>query len=186
MLQRSGSEKSQRTVIHLVQPVDGGVARVVTDLVREVLTAAGLIRSSSPHLVHAHSAKAGLAARLAVRGRVPTVFRPHAWSFDAMEGHAAERALKWERYATRWTTRTLCVSETERRAGEQAGIAARRAVRAADLPDAVSPPALATTEDVSRARTAARHPCATRPPRRRLRGVRARPGHHPSTERASR
>ncbi|MFF3453302.1 glycosyltransferase [Streptomyces sp. NPDC002730] len=173
MLQRSWSEKSQLTVFHLVQPVDGGVARVVTDLVRaqvaegfrtvvacppggtlasdaaaagarvytwaaagapglqlvrEVLTAADLIRRSSPHLVHAHSAKAGLAARLAVRGRVPTVFQPHAWSFDAVEGRAAELALKWERYATRWTTRTLCVSETERRAGEQAGIAARWAV----------------------------------------------------------
>ena len=130
MLQRSWSEKSQLTVFHLVQPVDGGVARVVTDLVRaqvaegfrtvvacppggtlasdaaaagarvytwaaagapglqlvrEVLTAADLIRRSSPHLVHAHSAKAGLAARLAVRGRVPTVFQPHAWSFDAVE-----------------------------------------------------------------------------------------------------
>lgn len=173
MPQRSWSEKNQLTVFHLVQPVDGGVARVVTDLVRaqvvegfltvlacppggtlasdaaaagarvhtwsaegapglplarEVLGAARLIRRSSPHLVHAHSAKAGLAARLAVRGRVPTVFQPHAWSFDAMEGRAAGLALKWERYGTRWATRTLCVSESERSAGEQAGIAARWAV----------------------------------------------------------
>lgn len=97
-------------------------------LVREVLAAASLIRRSSPHLVHAHSAKAGLAARLAVRGRVPTVFQPHVWSFDALEGRAAGLALKWERYGTRWATRTLCVSETERSAGEQAGIAARWAV----------------------------------------------------------
>jgi len=173
VLQRSWNEKSQLTVFHLVQPVDGGVARVVTDLVRaqvaeglrtvvacppdgqlaadaaeagagvhawsaarapgpqlvrEVLTASRLIRRSAPHVVHAHSAKAGLAARLAVRGRVPTVFQPHAWSFDAVEGRAAELALKWERYGTRWSTRTLCVSETERRAGEEAGIAARWSV----------------------------------------------------------
>lgn len=170
MLQRSWTETSQLTVFHLVQPVEGGVARVVTDLVRaqvaegfravvacppggvlasdaaaagatvhtwhagrapgprlvtETLTAARLIRGSSPHVVHAHSAKAGLAGRLAVRGRLPTVFQPHAWSFDAVEGRTAELALSWERYGTRWSTRTLCVSETERLAGERAGIAAR-------------------------------------------------------------
>ncbi|MGV9314733.1 glycosyltransferase family 4 protein [Streptomyces sp. NPDC003691] len=173
MPQRNRTEQSQLTIFHLVQPVEGGVARVVTDLVRaqiaeglraevacppggelaeraaeagarvhawhagrapgpellrEVWTAARLIRRSRPHLVHAHSAKAGLVARLAVRGRVPTVFQPHAWSFDAVEGRAAELARIWERYGTRWSTRTLCVSETERRAGESAGIAARWAV----------------------------------------------------------
>jgi glycosyltransferase involved in cell wall biosynthesis len=161
------------TVFHLVQPVAGGVARVVTDLVRaqvaegvrtvvacppggtlaadaaeagarvhtwcavrapgprlagEVLAAAGLIRRTRPQLVHAHSAKAGLAARLAVRGRVPTVFQPHAWSFEAVEGRAAALALRWERYAARWSARILCVSEAERRTGEAAGIAARWAV----------------------------------------------------------
>ncbi|GAA2920428.1 glycosyltransferase [Streptomyces enissocaesilis] len=173
MLQRSWTEQSQLTVFHLVQPVEGGVARVVTDLVRaqtgaglrtvvacppdgalaseaaeagarvhtwpaerapgprlakEVMTAARLIRACRPHVVHAHSAKAGLAGRLAVRGRVPTVFQPHAWSFDAVQGREAALALGWERYAARWSTRTLCVSETERRAGEEAGIAARWSV----------------------------------------------------------
>ncbi|HET6861242.1 MAG TPA: glycosyltransferase family 1 protein, partial [Streptomyces sp.] len=34
MLHRSWTGKSQLTVFHLVQPVEGGVARVVTDLVR--------------------------------------------------------------------------------------------------------------------------------------------------------
>ncbi|MGW6458596.1 glycosyltransferase [Streptomyces sp. NPDC055078] len=176
MPQQTRTEPSQPdppTILHLVQPVEGGVARVVTDLVRaqtaegirtvvacppggeladraraagarvhpwhavrapgprlaaEVLTAARLIRRVAPQLVHAHSAKAGLAARLAVRGRLPTVFQPHAWSFDAVEGRAARLALRWERYGARWSTRTLCVSESERRAGEDAGIAARWAV----------------------------------------------------------
>ncbi|MEW2632324.1 glycosyltransferase family 4 protein [Streptomyces sp. NPDC048389] len=173
MLQRNRTEKSRLTVFHLVQPVDGGVARVVTDLVTqqvragirpvvacppqgrlpglaaqagavvhpwpadrapgprlaaEVRTAARLIRDSGPHVVHAHSAKAGLAGRLAVRGRVPTVFQPHAWSFDAVKGSTAELALTWERYGTRWSTRTLCVSESERRAGEAAGIRAHWSV----------------------------------------------------------
>lgn len=34
MLHMRRTEESQLTVLHLVQPVDGGVARVVTDLVR--------------------------------------------------------------------------------------------------------------------------------------------------------
>ncbi|GAA3234429.1 glycosyltransferase [Streptomyces lavendulae] len=161
------------TVLHLVQPVDGGVARVVTDLVRaqaaaglrvlvgcppggrltddaraagaevltwragrspgpglpaEVLGAARLIRHVRPDLLHLHSAKAGLAGRIAVRGRVPTVFQPHAWSFDAVGGATAALAMRWERAGARWADRVLCVSESERRAGEAEGITARWSV----------------------------------------------------------
>ncbi|WP_327414490.1 glycosyltransferase [Streptomyces sp. NBC_01233] len=161
------------TVLHLVQPVDGGVARVVTDLVRaqtadglrtvvgcppggtlgdaaraagaEVLTwragrvpgpglpaeligARRLLRQVRPDLLHAHSAKAGLAGRLAARGAVPTVFQPHAWSFDAVGGATAALALRWERYGVRWADRVLCVSEAERRAGETEGVNARWSV----------------------------------------------------------
>ena len=94
-------------------------------LVAETLSAARLIRAIGPDVVHAHSAKAGLAGRLAVRGRVPMVFQPHAWSFDAVGGATGRLALAWERYAARWTDRILCVSEAERGAGEAAGIAAR-------------------------------------------------------------
>ncbi|MFI7354761.1 glycosyltransferase [Streptomyces avidinii] len=161
------------TVLHLVQPVDGGVARVVTDLVRaqtadglrtvvgcppggplgdfaraagaEVLTwragrapgpglpaeiagARQVLRQVRPDLLHAHSAKAGLAGRLAARGTVPTVFQPHAWSFDAVGGVTAALALRWERYGARWADRVLCVSEAERHAGESEGITARWSV----------------------------------------------------------
>ncbi|MFI8003202.1 glycosyltransferase family 4 protein [Streptomyces sp. NPDC086010] len=173
MLQKSCTEDNRLTVLHLVQPVEGGVARVVTDLVaaqvraglrpvvacppggelaagaatagarvyewpaerapgprlsREVSTAARLIRSCRPDVIHAHSAKAGLAGRLAVRGRVPTVFQPHAWSFEALDGRAAGLAASWERFASRWSDRIVCVSESERRAGERAGIAAHWSV----------------------------------------------------------
>lgn len=161
------------TVLHLAQPVDGGVARVVTDLVRaqtaaglravvgcprggtladaareagaevltwragrapgpglsaEVLGARRLLRHVRPDVLHAHSAKAGLAGRLAARGRVPTVFQPHAWSFDAIGGATGALALRWERYGVRWADRVLCVSEAERRAGQAEGIAARWSV----------------------------------------------------------
>ncbi|MFD5111165.1 MULTISPECIES: glycosyltransferase [unclassified Streptomyces] len=155
------------TALHLVQPVDGGVARVVLDLVgaqvgagvrvavacpeegplagaaagrgaevhawratrgpgpgllHEIRRAARLVELIGPDLVHAHSAKAGLAGRLAVRGRVPTVFQPHAWSFEAVGGVTGRLARQWERRAIRWTDRVVCVSDAERRTGERAGI----------------------------------------------------------------
>ncbi|MER6569215.1 glycosyltransferase [Streptomyces sp. NPDC001093] len=156
-------------VLHVTQPVEGGVARFVTDLaaaqvaaglrvtvacprggtLTDALRAAGcrvlpwdatrtpgpqlpgevgrlarLLREVRPDVVHAHSAKAGLVARLAVRGRRPTVFQPHAWSFEAVDGVMAQAALRWEQFGARWATRVLCVSEAERRTGEQSGITA--------------------------------------------------------------
>ncbi|MFE9681737.1 glycosyltransferase [Streptomyces sp. NPDC006285] len=160
-------------VLHVSQPVDGGVARVVTDLVRaqlavgaevtvacpesgglaaaaEVLGAGvrhwragrspgpGLarevrslrqaVREVRPDVVHAHSAKAGLAVRLAVRGRVPTVFQPHAWSFEAVGGTTELLARNWERLGARWASRVICVSEAERRTGQRSGVRARWSV----------------------------------------------------------
>ncbi|MDQ0930695.1 glycosyltransferase [Streptomyces turgidiscabies] len=155
-------------VLHVTQPVDGGAARVVTDLARAQL-AAGLhvtvacpddgdfparlralgadvrpwhatrapgpslvgevrrlgrvVGAVRPDVVHAHSAKAGIAARLAVRGRVATVFQPHAWSFEAVGGPTAALALKWERWGARWASRVVCVSDAERATGVRAGIA---------------------------------------------------------------
>ncbi|WP_167159055.1 MULTISPECIES: glycosyltransferase family 4 protein [Streptomyces] len=159
----------QLSVLHLVQPVEGGVARVVTDLVRdqlrsgfrvtvacpeggplsteltrlgarvhpwratrspgpallgETLRAARLVRRVRPDVIHAHSAKAGVAARLAVRGRVPTVFQPHAWSFEAVGGITARLSRGWERAAVRWTARIVCVSEGERATGVRAKVVA--------------------------------------------------------------
>ncbi|MFF3319643.1 glycosyltransferase [Streptomyces sp. NPDC003035] len=169
MLSPRESDSPSLTVLHAVQPGDGGVARVVTDLVRAQLAAglrvevacppdtplatavraegaglsvwragrdpdprlvretrdlARLIRTLRPALVHAHSAKAGLCARLALRGRIPTVYQPHAWSFEAVDGTVAALAGLWERRAARWTHRVICVSDAERRTGEEAGVRA--------------------------------------------------------------
>ncbi|MYT73049.1 MULTISPECIES: glycosyltransferase [unclassified Streptomyces] len=156
-------------VLHVTQPVDGGVARVVADLVRTqraagmqvsvacpasgelpgMLAALGcevleweasrapgravpgecrrlarIVRHARPQLVHAHSAKAGLAARLVVRGRIPTVFQPHAWSFEAVGGLGARLALAWERRGARWASRLICVSRAEQETGTGHGIEA--------------------------------------------------------------
>ncbi|MFI6644660.1 glycosyltransferase [Streptomyces sp. NPDC050504] len=163
------SDATDYTVLHVVQPGEGGVARVVLDqvaaqtalgltvvlacpagtrlaeeaarldcalvpwpavrsparrLVREGRSLARIVASVRPDVVHAHSAKAGLVARAVLRGRVPTVFQPHAWSFEAADSRVCALALRWERWAARWTHRVVCVSEAERRRGERAGIRA--------------------------------------------------------------
>ncbi|MEU1461614.1 glycosyltransferase [Streptomyces sp. NPDC005727] len=185
-------------VLHLAQPVDGGVARVVLDLVRAQLasgaqvtagcpggdlgselrrTGAGfrtwratrspgpglagevrrltrLIEEVRPELVHAHSAKAGLAARLAVRGRIPTVFQPHAWSFEAVGGVTAGLALRWERWGARWADRVVCVSEAERATGVRAGVHASYAVIPNGVDTARFSPAPAATAPAAPCRTA--------------------------------
>ena len=152
-------------VLHVSQPVTGGVAVVVRDLVahqqrrgydvqvasppgqlpdqlagttqwhpwvaerepgrailRESRHLARIVAEVDPDVVHLHSAKAGLCGRLAVRGRRPTVFQPHGWSFLAVGGVAALGARVWERRGARWAQTLVCVSTAEQREGERAGV----------------------------------------------------------------
>jgi glycosyltransferase involved in cell wall biosynthesis len=91
----------------------------------EVRPLAQIVAAVRPDVVHLHSSKAGLAGRLAVRGRRPTVFQPHAWSFEAVDGLVGRAALAWERGAARWADVIVCVSEGERQRGEEMGVRAR-------------------------------------------------------------
>lgn len=84
-----------------------------------------ILSREKPHLVHLHSAKAGLAGRLVLQGRLPTVFQPHAWAFEVESRPVAAAALAWERLAVRWTDAVVCVSDDERRRGEAAHIRGR-------------------------------------------------------------
>jgi glycosyltransferase involved in cell wall biosynthesis len=83
-----------------------------------------IVGAEDPDLVHLHSSKAGLAGRLALRGRLPTIFQPHGWSFEAVGGPLRVAATQWERRATRWTAAIACVSEGERQRGKDMGIRA--------------------------------------------------------------
>ncbi|MGH3835182.1 MAG: glycosyltransferase [Pseudonocardiaceae bacterium] len=83
------------------------------DTVPETQRLRRLIRAVRPDVVHLHSAKAGLAGRLALRGRRPTLFQPHGWSWLAVRGAAARAALAWERFASRWTDVVVCVGDGE-------------------------------------------------------------------------
>ena len=84
-----------------------------------------VVADINPSVVHLHSSKAGLAGRLAIHGRRPTVFSPHAWSFYHLEGAMRTAALTWERVAARWCDVILCGSTEEAEVGADLGIAGR-------------------------------------------------------------
>jgi glycosyltransferase involved in cell wall biosynthesis len=79
---------------------------------RELASLSRIISGFAPDVVHLHSSKAGLVGRLLVRGRLPTVFTPHAWSF-VREGPTRRGARAWERWAARWTTVVLTLNVDE-------------------------------------------------------------------------
>jgi glycosyltransferase involved in cell wall biosynthesis len=81
-----------------------------------------------PDVVHLHSASAGLTGRLVVRGRVATIFQPHGWSWQAVDGMYARAVRTWERLGARWAHLLVCVSDDERRNGERARVRGRFAV----------------------------------------------------------
>lgn len=149
-------------VVHVTQPVEAGVAKVVLDLVlaqraagwdvhvicppdgwlpdqleqvhswpatrspatalRETLRLRKLLRDLRPDVVHLHSSKAGLTGRLAVRGRTPTIFQPHLWSFQLADGLLRKACARWEAFASRWTHQLVCVSDDELETGRAAGV----------------------------------------------------------------
>lgn len=95
---------------------------------REISRLVHIIDNRRPVLVHLHSSKAGLAGRIAIHGRRATIFHPHGWSFDAVDGLAGLGSTIWERFATRWADAVVCVSESERRRGEAQGLKVRWSV----------------------------------------------------------
>lgn len=119
----------------------------------EVRCLRAVIASVSPDVVHLHSAKAGLAGRLALQGTLPTAFQPHAWSYEAVTGPARRASVGWERVATRWTHLLVCVSEAERQLG-----AHHRTLppRVAVVPNGVDLDALVSASRADRAEARAR------------------------------
>lgn len=91
----------------------------------ETLAVRRLLAELVPDVVHLHSSKAGLAGRLVLRGRRPTLFQPHGWSWLAARGTTRRLSLGWERRAAGWTHAVVCVGSDELRAGVRAGLDAR-------------------------------------------------------------
>jgi glycosyltransferase involved in cell wall biosynthesis len=98
------------------------------DTVPETQRLRQMIRAVRPDVVHLHSAKAGLAGRLALRGARPTLFQPHCWSWLAVRGATVRAALIWERFAVRWTDVVVCVGEGEAAHARHQQVGARHVV----------------------------------------------------------
>lgn len=84
-----------------------------------------LVRSQSPDLIHAHTAKAGMLARIAGRlTRTPTVYTAHCWSFMAA-GSALARCLSlWlERVIRRFGQAVIDVSQSSFEMAERRRVA---------------------------------------------------------------
>ena len=78
-----------------------------------------LLRRERPHIVHVNSAKAAALGRLAAwLMRVPIrIYTVHGWAFRA-HGELASTFYRWaERFLRPLTTVTICVADSERRAG---------------------------------------------------------------------
>ncbi|TMM36433.1 MAG: glycosyltransferase family 4 protein [Actinobacteria bacterium] len=87
-----------------------------------------LVEARRPDVVHLHASKAGLAGRLALRGSVPTLFQPHAWSWLAVGGAVRRASIAWERAAARWTTLFVCVGAAEAEQGRAMRVRGRYTV----------------------------------------------------------
>lgn len=92
-----------------------------------ILEVVRLVRRLRPDIVHAHSSKAGVIGRLgATLARAPVrIFTAHGWAFAAHQGWSARLYLWADRIAALFTSRVICVSESERDAGLSAGTCPR-------------------------------------------------------------
>lgn len=92
--------------------------------IRAIHECSGLIQRVQPHLVHAHSSKAGIVGRVAARRcRIPAVFTAHGWGFTP--GTPVVRrlvALAAERLAAPLARRLICVSENDRQLALRFGV----------------------------------------------------------------
>ena len=99
-----------RIIPHLMQPIS-----LLSDL-RGLGEIVDTIRAESPDLVHAHTSKAGLLARLAARHtRTPVVFTAHTWSFaDGISHKRRWFAIPLERLAASLGGKIISVSQANK------------------------------------------------------------------------
>ncbi len=74
-----------------------------------------IVREFNPDIVHCHSSFAGAITRLAVQGKVKTIFTAHSWAFT--DGASLFRKIIGvvsERFFSRWVDEIICVSEYDR------------------------------------------------------------------------
>ncbi|WP_309745450.1 glycosyltransferase family 4 protein [Chamaesiphon sp. OTE_20_metabat_361] len=83
---------------------------------RSIQQCIAIIKSVKPDLVHCHSSKAGVVARIAAWiCRVPVIFTAHGWGFDPRSPKLQRNiALGVEKILAPISTKIICVSESDR------------------------------------------------------------------------
>lgn len=85
-----------------------------------------------PTIIHAHSTFAGAAVRLlaiVLWRNMIVIYCPHGWVFDTARSSVARRAMQaTERFLSRWCAAIVCISQSEKMAGEHSGIMLRKLV----------------------------------------------------------
>ncbi len=127
--------------VHGIPVLDNGLRPV--RLLRATRDLLRIVRTESPDLLHAHSAMAGVAARIAgALSGVPVIYTVHGFAFKA--GNA------WPRRAVAWTTeallapltrRMVCVSEHERALARSLPLPGGRLVTVVNGVDDIAAPA---------------------------------------------
>lgn len=98
-----------------------------------------IVAEVAPEAVVLHGSRAGLSGRLALRGSLPTVYMPHVWPFVFLPSARASAAVRWERYAARWTNLIVAVSDAQVTATVKNGIQAPLAMVHNPVPTGWSP-----------------------------------------------
>jgi glycosyltransferase involved in cell wall biosynthesis len=84
--------------------------------VRSIQQCVAIIKLVKPDLIHCHSSKAGVVARIAAWiCRTPVIFTAHGWGFDPRSPQLQRNIALWvEKSLAPISTKIICVSESDR------------------------------------------------------------------------
>jgi glycosyltransferase involved in cell wall biosynthesis len=112
--------------IHIIKNLRRNI-NIIEDVtcVRDTIN---LIRRLNPSIIHAHSSKAGVVARISSRlCGVPSVFTAHGWGFSPGTPRLRRAiALLVEKVLVPITSRIICVSESDRQLALKLGVGNRK------------------------------------------------------------
>lgn len=114
--------------VHLLPALNRSID-IFTDL-RAIAECRALIRQIQPDLIHAHSSKAGIIARIAGKiSKIPTVFTAHGWGFTPRTPIIRRSiALLSEKFAALLAKNLICVSESDRQLALSYGVGNSRSL----------------------------------------------------------
>ena len=92
--------------------------------IRAILKIRTAVREIKPDVVHCHSSAAAAFARLAVFGKIPTIYTAHGWGFNIGTRPIQKYlAMTVEKILEIFTKKIICVSDFVKNLGVQYGIA---------------------------------------------------------------